>query len=774
MKKILAAGALLLLCLSLAACQAAAPEPTADTPVPVASDSALRISELMASNKASVPIDGRFPDWAELYNAGDKTETLDGKILRRGKKTMVLSGTLEPGGYVLIPCEAVTLPREGAELRLLDWNGAQIDSVVYENAPADQSLVRTDDGSLAVCRWPSPGQENSREGYAAFQETLTGGELVIGEVMVSNDRFPDADGGFHDWVELKNVSDRALSLKDYHLSEKVSEWGLLPLPELTVEPGGTVVLYSEVPDGLPFRLSSREETLFLFRGDGTLCDAVCLHDLPIGASMGRLDGRGGFFYFTEPSPGADNDAAGLRRVAARPVSNEPGGVFDGVKNVTVALSGEGEIRYTLDGSLPTEDAELYTEPLRFEKTAVLRAVCFEPDALPSRSLDLSYILNEKHTLPVVSIITDPEGLYNDKTGIYANPRENWEIPASVVLFAEERGFAPIECGMKIHGESSRTAQEKKTFKLHFRGRYGGTLACDLFENGVTEFDSILVRSAQESDISTQMRDILMHELSMQCSPSLPTQAHRYCVLYLNGSYWGLYALREAHSAAHYARHYGYDPESVIMTQGVFPKDEQTGELEYDLFRAADPEVYARICERLDMESVIAWSIIQSFSGNFDINPPNVRFYRSDEDGVLRYALVDLDLGLFTFGNVYGSLSSGFFFSDAVNLLLKNEDFRSLYLRRLSEYLHGPLSDENYLATAHRLADEIKDEGGRDYVRWGHASDSWGREVQEYIYDFVDYPGGHAFAFAASGRGILKISDEEWDALFADLKPEKKK
>ena len=769
MKKILAAGAALLLSLLLAACRAAAPEPAAETAAPVVSDSALRISELMASNKASVPIDGRFPDWAELYNAGDKTETLDGKILRRGKKTMVLSGTLAPGGYVLIPCEAVTLPREGAELRLLDWNGAQIDSVVYENAPADQSLVRTDDGSLAVCRWPSPGQENSREGYAAFQETLTGGELVIGEVMVSNDRFPDADGGFSDWVELKNVSDRALSLKDYHLSEKVSEWGLLSLPELTLEPGGTVVLYSEVPDGLPFRLSSREETLFLFRGDGTLCDAVCLHDLPVGASVGRLDGRGGFFYFAEPSPGADNDAAGLRRVAARPVSNEPGGVFDGVKNVTVALSGEGEIRYTLDGSLPAEDAALYTEPLRVEKTAVLRAVCFEPDALPSRSLDLSYILNEKHTLPVVSIITDPEGLYNDKTGIYANPRENWEIPASVVFFADERGFAPIECGLKIHGESSRTAQEKKTFKLHFRGRYGGTLACDLFENGVTEFDSLLVRAAQESDISTQMRDILMHELAAQCSPSLPTQAHRYCVLYLNGSYWGLYALREAHSAAHYARHYGYDPESVIMTQGVLPRDEETRELENDLFRAADPEVYARICERLDVENVVTWSIIQSFSGNFDINPPNVRFYRADEDGLLRYALVDLDLGLFTFGDVYQSMSTGFFYSDVINMLLKNADFRDLYLHRLSEYLHGPLSDENYLATAHRLADEIKTEGERDFVRWGHAAFYWEQEVQEYIYGFVNYPGGHAFAFAASGRGILKISDEEWDALFADLK-----
>lgn len=775
MKKILAAGALLLLCLALAACAAAPePEPTAETPAPIVSDSALRISELMASNKASVPIGGRFPDWVELYNAGDKTEALDGKLLRRGKKTMALSGSLEPGGYVLIPCEGMTLPREGAELRLLDWNGAPIDSVVYENAPRDQSLVRTGDGSLDVCRWPSPGQENSNKGYEAFQETLTGGELAIWEVMVFNERFPDGDGGFHDWVELKNVSDRELSLKDYHLAQKSSEWGLRPLPDLTLEPGGTAILYSEVPDGLPFRLSSREETLFLYRDDGSLCDAVCLHDIPVGASVGRLDGHGGFFYFTEPSPGSDNDAPGLRRVAARPVSAEPGGVLDGVKDVTVTLSGEGEIRYTLDGSLPTEDAPLYTEPLHFERTAVLRAVCFESDALPSRSLDLSYILNEKHTLPVVSVIADPDSLFGDKAGIYANPEENREVPASVVLFAPERGFAPIECGLKIHGDTSRTAQDKKSFKLLFRGHFGGELSCDLFENGITEFDSILLRAAQESDISTQMRDILMHELAMQCSPSLPTQAHRYCVLYLNGRYWGLYALREAHSASHYARHYGYDPKSVTMSQGVFPEGEETEELKNALFRAKDPEVYARICELLDVENVITWSIIESFSGNFDIFPPNVRFYRSDEDGVLRYALVDLDLGLFSFGDVGVSLSTGFFYSDAINLLLKNEDFRSLYTQRLSEYLHGPLSDENYLATAHRLADEMQTEGERDYTRWGHASFHWQREIQEYIYDFVNYPGGHAYAFAATGRGILGIGDEEWDALFEDLKLGKSK
>ena len=768
MKKAFSAGMLLLLCFLLVSCSpAAAPSPE-PSPAPLIPARTLRISELMASNKASVPLDGLFPDWVELYNPGKTEEPLDGLILRCGKKTLTLSGSLAPGACVLISCERMSLPKEGADLRLLDWNGAVIDSVIYEAAPSDQSLVRSPDGSLTVCRWPSPGYENSAAGYAAFQETLTGGELLIQEVMVYNDRFPGEDGAYHDWVELKNVSDRTLSLRDYHLTEKSSEWGLRSLPDLTLEPGRTAVLYSDVPDGLPLRLSSREETLLLYRDDGSLCDAVLLHDVPSGASVGRMDGHGGFFYFTEPSPGADN-SGGLRRVTLQPASDRPGGVFDGVKDVTVGLSGEGEIRYTLDGSLPTENSKLYTEPLCFTQTSVLRAVCFAPDALPGRSLDLSFVVNEGHSLPVVSVIADPEALFDDWTGIYTNPEEDWEIPASAVLFAEERGFAPIECGLKIHGDTSRTVQDKKSFKLQFRGHYGGTLACDLFDNGITQFDSILLRNAVESDVSTQMRDILMHELAAQCSASLPTQAHRYCVLYLNGEYWGLYALREAHSAAHYARHYGFDPAGVTMSQGVFPPGDATDELKNAVFHAADPEVYARLCELLDMENIITWSVIESFSGNLDIFPPNVRFYRSVEDGQLRYALVDLDLGLFTFGDAYSSMLTGYIYSGIIQQLLENTDFRSLYLQRLSEYLHGPLSDENYLAVAHQLADEIRGETERDYVRWNHAPFYWGNEVRTFIYSFVNLPGGHAYSFALSAKGSFRITPEEWAALFEDLK-----
>ena len=113
--------------------------------------------------------------------------------------------------------------------------------------------------------------------------------------------------------------------------------------------------------------------------------------------------------------------------------------------------------------------------------------------------------------------------------------------------------------------------------------------------------------------------------------------------------------------------------------------------------------------------------------------------------------------------------TGYIYSGIIQQLLENTDFRSLYLQRLSEYLHGPLSDENYLAVAHQLADEIRGETERDYVRWNHAPFYWGNEVRTFIYSFVNLPGGHAYSFALSAKGSFRITPEEWAALFEDLK-----
>ena len=762
--------------LLFAAC--GAPAPAAETAAPARESPLpdLVISELMASNKAALAIDGAFPDWLELYNAGAEPADLEGYTLRWGKRGIRLGElTLEPDGYLLIPCDTVSLPREGANVLLCAPDGRELDKAEYRDAPEDESLIRAADDSLTPCKWPSPGRANDFAGYIACQQERAGGELLLNEVMVYNQWvLGAAEHDARDWLELKNDTDAALDLGGWSVSDSFSEPGRWLLPARTLAPGEICTFLCGTEDAvLPFSLSSVRDELYLWRPDGSLCDYVSLHHIPAGASMGRMAGEGGFFYFASPSPGAEN-RGGLRGVADAPVALTPSGVYEDVGALTIRLEAEGEIFYRFGGEIPTAASERYTGPLTVDKTAVLRAVCMQPDMLPSPTLDLSYLLNEGHELPVVSVIADPDDLFSLENGIYANPEANWERPASAALFADERGFEPMACGIKMHGAKSRINQAKKSFKLCFRDRYDGLLQCDLFENGITEFNDVLLRAAWESTISTQMRDVLMHEMAADCSDSLPTQAYRYCALYLNGEYWGLYALREAHSEEHYARHFGVDPESVIMSQGDWGHGEIARELwdflvSHDMRESAN---YAHVLEHLDVESVITWAIIESYSGNVDMNSPNMRFYESSEDGMMRYALVDLDLGFFTFGEPNLAMRTGNPYSKALLILMDNPDFRALYLQRLSEYLHGPLSDARFLDLVQRLSDETRSEVPRDYLRWGKSVKDWQHEIDLYLIGSTRYPGGHAGIMASSAREIFHLTDAEWQTWFADLVPPK--
>ena len=759
-----------------AATETAAPETAAPVPEKLPE---LRISELMPSNKACLALDdGSFPDWVELCNAGTERAELAGcSLLCKGKAMQLDALSLEPGACALVPLQGTKLPKEGETVQLLSPGGAVIDSLTYEAVPEDRSLVRGPDG-LTLCRWPTPGYENSKAGYEARQQTLTGAELVISEAMVYNDSLlPLEDGSCYDWVELKNVSDRPLDLSGYALSDKGSERRRGELPARTLAPGELLVLLcgaeaasSSLPT-LDFSLAADTEQLFLSRPDGSLCDYVSLHDIPLGMSCGRMDGEGGFFYFAEPSPGADN-TGGCRRVSDKPRADGPDGVFEDVKDVTVTLSGEGPIYLTRDGSVPTADSERYDGPIRLTETGVLRAVCAEEGCIPSEPLDLSYFLNEGHTLPVVSLLSDPDGLFSFYGGLYTNPLErDWERMASVALYADERGFAPMECSIKLHGATSRINLEKKSFKLKFRSRYDGELNCDLFENGVTVYTDLLLRAAQESRNSTEMRDVLMHELSQQCDPSLSTQAHRYCVLYINGEYWGLYAIREAHSAEHFARHYGYDPEQVDMWQQDWPYKSRAQEV-YDAALAGDlrdEAVYAEVKKHLDIESMITWAIIESYCYNIDMTSPNMRFYYSHEDEVLHYALVDLDLGFYSFAGAERAFKAGYPYSALLTALMESPAFRAQYLQRLSEYLHGPLTDAHFLEELALLSDEIRDEIPRDYTRWKLNPSSWQSEIDTFLVGSTEHPAGsHAWLLADSAREYFSLSEEEWNTWFADI------
>ena len=575
----------------------AAPEETAPPPEPAASETpaaipSILISEAMSSNKATLAVGGRFPDWIELYNSGGDSADLSDLLLRCGdKKARLPALEIAAGEYAVValgdgaPDEELSdlaVSKDGCTIELLALDGTVIDSMELPACESDRSVVRKEDGTAAVSDWPSPGFANNGTGYDSRQETLAGSApLQINEVMVYNEWEKLGQTECFDWVEIKNPGEETVRLSGYYLSDSLKDLQAFQLPDTDLGPGELMLVFCTGRDDAAndrqaaFALNAQRDRLYLSSEDGTLMDYVPLRRIPRGGSCGRVEGRGGFFFFDSPTPGKAN-AQGARRVAEAPVALTQDGVFNDVESVKLELTADGELHYTTDGSVPTLDDPLYDGPLTIGATTVVRAVSFEEGCLPSEPLNLSFIINENHTLPVVSVMGDPTELMG-RRGVYYDVERERETAGAVEFFEDEGSFS-IECGIKLHGMTSKRASGKKSLKLCFRPRYDGELNYDLFGNGVTEFASILLRSDIETNLPTLMRDNLMHQAAIDCFPEMPSLDHRYAVLYINGQYWGLYSIREAHSAVHYANHYGYDADSVTVWKGLWDRGSETAKV----------------------------------------------------------------------------------------------------------------------------------------------------------------------------------------------------
>ena len=706
-----------------------APLSMGEPPLAPEPDYSLVISEVMSHNRAALAGDAdSFPDWVELLNTGTETLSLDGLCLQCGERRWELPAlTAQPGAYVLLLCEedtAFSIPAEGESLSLLSAGGTLIDRA--EIPALDSDTVWTPEG---ISAWPSPGFENSPSGYEAFQC----GRKVLGPA-ISEAVVYDAAG---DWVEIVNLGNSTAQLEGWVLSDKLDRAESFSLPAWELGPMECVRV--RLPED-SFSLNAQRDRLYLFDPQGKLQDYVSLHDIPLGGSVGRVPGEEGFWYFASATPGEKN-GDGFRRVSAEPVSLERDGVFEGVKSVKVTLSAPGEIRYTTDGSIPTEESERYTAPLTLKETAVIRAVCFERDALPSRALSLSYILNEGHSLPVVSLVSDPQGLFGGDKGIYSNPELDEERFGAVMFYDGEEGFA-LDCGVELHGATSRIYQPKKSLKLRFRSRYEGELHYDLFENGVTDYASILLRAPQEPGYSSLLRDALMHELASEAFPALPVQDSRYAVLYLNGEYWGVYTIREVHSPESYAYRHGLDPDTVYQYRGKWgPEAETSGfyslALNTDL---SDPENYRKVAEHVDIDSVIGWAVIQAYCGNTDLHSDNMRFYYTAEDDVLHYALVDVDHGMENEQAFDCTVTLGYKYNKLFAALLHSGEFRARLISQMEEAFSGPLNEENVVARIDEMAALIRPEMPRDRERWGAKMTWWEHLVENNKNYFLNFGG----------------------------------
>ena len=227
-------------------------------------------------------------DWLELYNPGAVDLTLTGWTLEYGTSTFSsaksLSAVVIPaGGMALLHDDSFVPPSEANAynlsidlgtgsnadaVRIVNCLGEPVDTVVY-SSPNDNGWA-DDSGGVATSFAPKPAEEESIGRRVDGHDTNLSGDdftlyltseitpgqpnpvpfdcaasgeldgLVINEIMTT----PDADLAPGEWIELLNVSDRALTLTGWTLNTGKSSYDkAYPLDALTVPAGAYVLVH---------------------------------------------------------------------------------------------------------------------------------------------------------------------------------------------------------------------------------------------------------------------------------------------------------------------------------------------------------------------------------------------------------------------------------------------------------------------------------------------------------------------------------------------------
>ena len=317
----------------------------------------LRISEIMPVNNSAVPDDqGQFNDYIEIWNSADYPINLKGVGLSdRGTRIRFLfpNITLPADGRIIVFCSGINhsepgnslharfrLSATGEAVYLYDPNAVLIDKVTFPIVNANTTYSLMEDGVYRITEFYSPGYANTEEGHLLYrsESQIAAGTLSLNEIMAKakTNLLPDEDGDLSDWVEIKNFTDRPVSLSNIFLSNKENRPLKWKFPDdAVIPPNGYYVVFCSGKDrtqnsiGIPhtnFRVSTENSVILLSDSHGRLLDRIVIDILPADKSYGR-DETGEWRIFDVPTPGLPNSSAGEASSDRMLRANNPTGVI---------------------------------------------------------------------------------------------------------------------------------------------------------------------------------------------------------------------------------------------------------------------------------------------------------------------------------------------------------------------------------------------------------------------------------------------------------------
>ncbi len=817
------------------------------------------INEFQSSNTSTISdAGGDYSDWIELYNAGQEPVNLSGYGLTDDAaspyKWIFPPVVVEPASYLLIWASGKDSTNPAGDLHTdfrIDADGETLvltrpDGTTASEAPAqalapDQSFGRCSDDAAEWCVFssPTPGAANRQTAPQS---------IVINEVMALNiSSYPDASDEYPDWVELYNPTDAPISLAGWGLSDDADKPFKWIFPVIEVAAGGRLIVFAsgdasattpgELHAGI--KIGADGESVVITAPDSTRVDASPPVAMRADVSYGRApDGSATWRFFSPATPGEPNSETGYTGILDKPTLSHAPGFSTAPFELTITAPESTVVRYTDDGSEPTETSPVYVGPVHIEdrsgppsaamcirtttqgypwhmpsgdvfRGTVIRAKAFRSRWLPSSTTTATYLINalgpSRYTLPVVSLSTDPHGLFDPEDGVYVpGPQysastapytpeanfhrrgEEWELPIYMELFEPDGTVALAQdAGMRISGNWAREYHQK-SLRIHARSRYGDDdFDYRLFPNREPKrYRSFQLRTASSDVRWGMIRDAMIQELSGHLG--FDTQACRPVIVFLNGDYWGIQFMRERYDEDYLEGRYGVDPEEVDLIEIDGGVQVDAGDAtHYDSMMSylqsssmLTQAAYDHIATLMDVENFTRYYAAQIIAANNDWPHKNVRLWRartpmyeSDADPALdgrwRWMMFDTERG---FALRDASQASANVVEWAANTLtlgrmLKNPTFRTSFINELANQSNTAFLPERVIRVIDSLATQIEPEMPEHIARWGEpvSMEFWQAEVQK-MRDFATlrpaYMRQHVTArFSLTGSANVTLNVE---------------
>lgn len=424
-----------------------------------------------------------------------------------------------------------------------------------------------------------------------------------------------------------------------------------------------------------------------------------------------------------------------------------------------------------------------------EKINIIRAIAVLPDGTKGTVSNATYIIDpagiERYSMPLISLITDPDNLFGDDAGIYVpgisggnyfNRGREWERDVHLTFF-EQDGEVTLsqDAGVRIHGGTSRN-RPRKTLRLYARNDYGNTwFDYAIFpDKPVNRYKRFLLRNSGNDWSESIFRDAFMQHL-FKDNTVLDIQYSRPSVVFINGEYWGIHNIRDRFDNRYLQTHYGLDRHRISILENNSQLDDgmEDGIAEYQhalsTIRSLDmtqEESFDIVSLLIDVDNFIDYQILQIYSRNTDWPGNNLAFWKYMDgvaepdsihpgDGRWRWMAFDLDFGfgldfdyVFNSGAAFGPNTATHntlafalapdgpqwpnppWSTELFRLLMQHSIFKERFISRFADHLNTTLSENRVLKDLDSFFNLYQVEIIEHIERWSEPSIThWENEVQ---------------------------------------------